>query len=213
MSSSVAANGASKRHWIYVLGGRDLRRQARLWERAKTASGKSYAVIAARIDENPSGKLRRVANGDVVYVYARPSNGAPGVVGLTGKSPIDLAELLKAEGLNEMHRDLKLFIPNSGGMSEDKPAPNCFAAQVHRHMKDSFPHLVLYGYIGEVSPRGFYGHKTANLKPGESLDDLNAPSWESRNLRASRNRVRFPQLIRQAAVSRCVPIPLKVSNV
>jgi hypothetical protein len=188
----VSAEDIQKRHWIYVLGDRTLRNEARLWQRSKSAAGKSYTVLGARLDETPSGKLKHVAAGDVVYVFARLADQNPGAVGQTAKDPSALAALLKAEGLGNLHADLKLFLPNSGGKTPGARSPRSFAEQLYRCLHQSHPHLAVYGYFGEVSHSGFDGHKTANLRPGESIEDLNYQSWNDRRLRARENRVRFP---------------------
>jgi hypothetical protein len=59
-------------------------------------------------------------------------------------------------------------------------------------MKETHPNLVVYGYFGEVTPAGFFGHKTAGLEPGEPVESLTAEAWRARGLRANQNRVRFP---------------------
>jgi len=188
----VDRNKEARLHWIYVLGGRDLRAEARRWQLAKKAAGKSYAVVAARLDETPSGKLKRVASEDVLYLYACPTGSTPGAVGQSAKRPADLAALLRAEGLNRNHRDLKLFISHSGDIVSGVPTAVSYAEQLHNSMKDTYQNLVVYGYLGEVSPRGFYAHKSAGLEPGEAVERMAGESWQARRLRAKDNRVRFP---------------------
>jgi hypothetical protein len=178
----MAVAALPRRHWIYVLGGRELRVEAHRWQRSKSAAGKSYAVICARVDEAPSGKLKRVESDDVVYVYARPA----------GKEPRELAELLQAEGLPHAHRDLKLFLSNSGGRTSAAHGAASYAERVYNRMKKTHPDLVVYGYFGEVSPRGFDAHKTAGLRSEERVENVTRKSWDARKLRAKENRIRFP---------------------
>jgi hypothetical protein len=94
--------------------------------------------------------------------------------------------------LNREHRDLKLFISNSGGNVPGAPQPASYAERLYNSMKEAYPNLVVYGYLGEVSPRGFYSHKTAGLVPGDAVERMTGESWNARRLRARDNRVRFP---------------------
>lgn len=185
-------NESKLRHWIYVLGGSDLRNEASAWQQKKQAGGKWYQVIEARSDERPDGRLGEVGNGDVLYIYARMGTETLDAVGETRKSPEDLAAHLMAEGLDRGHRVLKLFASKSGDAPSAGAESASYAERLYNCMKRHYPNLAVYGYLGDISPRGYSQHKTAGLAPGETLETLTEESWGVRGLRAKENRIRFP---------------------
>jgi hypothetical protein len=180
------------RHWIYVLGGSDLRQQASIWQQRKSSGGKWYQVIEAREDERPDKKLVHVGNDDVLYVYSEMSAETLDALGETRKNPGDLARHLAAEGLDNGHRVVKIFASRSGDTRSGAVGSSSYAERLYDEMKDDYPAIAVFGYCGDVSPQGYSSHKTAGLDEGEVLESLTEESWTARNLRAKENRVRFP---------------------
>ena len=168
------------RHWIYVLGGEQSRREAHAWQQRKTAQGKLYEVIEA--GEPSAGQLKEVGNDDVLYIYSDSV--------ATGPEPGELAALLRGAGLDTGHRKVKLFLSGSG---DETPAGGpSYAETAYRALQGDFPGAVVYGYRGEVHPEGYDGHKSASLVPGETPDGMSEADWKQRGLRARDNRVVFP---------------------
>jgi hypothetical protein len=186
-------NQGKLRHWIYVLGGADLRREALAWQERKRAGGKWYQVIEARSDERPDGRLGEVGKDDVLYVYARMRPESLDALGESRKSPAELAAHLIAEGLDRGHRVVKIFASRSGDVPSGGTESASYAERLYHCMKGHYPNLRVYGYLGNVSPLGYASHKTAGLAPGEPWETVPEASWTARKLRASENRIRFPR--------------------
>ncbi|MFN7993330.1 MAG: hypothetical protein U0Q18_07000 [Bryobacteraceae bacterium] len=178
---------AKRQHWIYTLGDATLRESAAQWRDRKTTQGKLYETIQTNDQETPAGRLALVGNDDVLYVYAITS---PAGIGLTHKSPAELAALLAAEGLDPAHRDLKLFFSRSGDTESGSPS---YAEALYEAMRSQYLQIVVYGFLGDVSPEGFESHKSAGLAAGETPAGLNEDDWNTRRLRAKLNRVQFPK--------------------
>lgn len=174
-----------QQHWIYVLGGAELREQAQRWEQRKTRQGKKYELI-----EFPAGgqlaSLGNVQADDVLYVVAGAVRN--GRLGETGLEAAQLAERLRSEGLHPEHRALKIFASFSG----DETQAGCFAERLYQAMRNDYPNLVVSGYRGQVDLEGFDGHKSAGLGAGESPEAMGREEWLKRGARARDNRVQFP---------------------
>lgn len=175
---------SQRRHWIYVPQRPDLLDAAYAWKRRKTEQGKWYEVIE---DTSPVGgdELKRVGSDDVLYILRTSV--------LEMEGPEQLAAQLLAHGLHHGHRAVKIFASCSG--DTDRPGASekaSYAERLYQAMRKQFPRVVVYGFLGKVSPEGVAGHKTAGLKPGEKLDAISATEWKTRGLRAKDNRVRFP---------------------
>jgi hypothetical protein len=175
-----------QQHWIYVVGGAELREKARRWGTRKTLQGKAYAVIEGASPGSHSQKLAGVGNEDVLYVFADAVR--EGKLGEWGFGAEELAAHLPAEGLDRGHRSLKIFASRSG----DRDGSACFAEQVYEAMQPAYPHIVVFGYLGQVNAEGFDGHKTAGLSELEKLEGLSREEWLQKGARAQENRVRFP---------------------
>jgi len=178
---------AKRQHWIYTLGDAALRESAQQWRDRKSSQGKLYELLQTSDQETPAGRLAVVGNDDVLYVYATAS---PAGIGLTHKTPTGLAAHLAAEGLDPGHRDLKLFFARSGESETGSPS---YAEAVYEALRSRYPQIVVYGFLGDVSPEGFESHKSAGMAAGETPADLNEGDWNTRRLRASLNRVQFPK--------------------
>ncbi|QNI32271.1 hypothetical protein H7849_25350 [Alloacidobacterium dinghuense] len=185
--------GELQQHWIYVLGGSDLQSRASEWQQRKTAGGKLYALIEALPDERPDRRLTQVGNEDVLYVYARMWDGLE-AVGESRKTPQELAFHLISEGLDTRHKELKIFASRSGNTLAGEGGSASYVERLYNCMKQDYPDITVYGYLGEVSPQGFDSHKTAGLVSGETPESLTRESWDNRKLRAKDNRVCFPPL-------------------
>jgi hypothetical protein len=181
----AAAEKKLLRHWIYVLPDDDLVPRAYAWQERKTAQGKWYRVIETPAGDSQSEGLRQVSNDDVLYILASS-------VGSIG-NPGDLVAHLIEHGLDRGHCVVKIFASHSGdsGVTAGSPQKS-YAEKLYEAMRLEYPAVVVYGYLGEVTPDGFSGHKSAGLKPGETLEGLSEAEWNRRRLRAKENRVRFP---------------------
>ena len=189
----LTTTGQLQEHWIYVLGGADLHSRASEWQQRKTAGGKLYALIEARSDERPDRRLTQVGNDDVLYIYARMSDGLD-AIGESKKTPQELASHLLSEGLDTGHKELKIFASKSGNTLPGEKGSTSYAERLYNCMKQDYPDIRVYGYLGEVSPQGFDSHKTAGLASGETSESVTRDSWDERKLRAKENRVCFPPL-------------------
>jgi hypothetical protein len=175
-----------RQHWIYVLGGAELRQKARTWAERKTRQGKLYRAIEGSPAGLASGQLTGVGNEDVLYVFAGAVEG--GRLGESALAPGDLAAHMLAEGLDRGHRSLKLFVSYSG----DSAGSPSYAELVFEAMRPEYPRIMLSGYHGMVDAEGFDGHKTAGLSREESLAGMSRETWVASGSRAQQNRVQFP---------------------
>ena len=175
-----------QQHWIYVLGGPELREAARKWQERKVQQGKAYAVIEGAPPGSELQRLAGVNNDDVLYVFAEGVSA--GRLGKFEIGPDELVRHLRAEGLDGGHRSLKIFASRSG----DRQDGVCYAEVLYQAAQGEFPRVVVSGYRGQVDPEGFDGHKTAGLAAGETLQGMNREQWLARGARAMENRVQFP---------------------
>ncbi len=182
----AAEEKKAQRHWIYVLGGVVLQAKARMWAERKSRQGKIYEVIEGAAAGSESGRLSRIQNDDVVYVFADAVSD--GRLGEWAIGPEELVRHLRAEGLSQGHRSLKIFASRSG----DGERAASFAERVYDAMRAEFPQVTVFGYLGQVAAEGFDGHKTAGLGEGESLESTSREEWTARGARARDNRVQFP---------------------
>ena len=157
---------AKQQHWIYVIGGAELREKARHWEQRKTGQGKAYALISGSQPGSESATLADVKSDDVLYVLA--GEVRDGRLGSVAFDPRELAAHLRKSGLPEGHRELKIFASRSG----DEDGGPSYAEQLYQAMLPEYPDIVVFGYRGQVDPDGFDGHKTAGLGADESLDSM-----------------------------------------
>lgn len=169
------------RHWIYVPHDPQMLPEAYSWQNRKSSEGKSYQVIEAAPGGSGHYALRPIDNDDVLYILANSIDS----LGTAG----ELAAHLSESGLDHGHRVVKIFVSRSGDSAGER---KCFAEQLYEAMRDEHPEVIVYGYLGGVSHTGFSTHKTAGLKPGETLEGLSESEWNRRKLRAKENRVRFP---------------------
>jgi hypothetical protein len=175
-----------QQHWIYVLGGSALQQKARKWEERKSGQGKRYEVIEGVPAGSESGRLSGVQNDDVVYVFADAVRD--GRLGEWAMGPEELARHLRAEGLQQGHRSLKIFASWSGDGAESAS----FAVRLYEVMRPEYPELTVFGYLGQVDAEGFDGHKTAGLGESEALTSMTREEWTAKGARARDNRVQFP---------------------
>lgn len=173
-------------HWIYVLGGAELRKKAHKWEQRKTRQGKAYAVIEDVPGGADSGKFSMVNSDDVLYILADAVR--EGKLGEWAIDPEDLARRLRAGGLIRTLGSLKIFASHSG----DRGSSASYAEQVYATLRPEYPDVTVFGYRGNVDAEGFDGHKTAGLGDNESLQALGRDQWLARGVRAKDNRVQFP---------------------
>jgi len=184
------------KHWIYVLGGQDLRGQADLWAGGKNLSGKSYEVIRARVDQAPQGRLRRVEPDDIVYVYAHTlyTDDFQHPLGrVSGKDANALALQLRDEGLTLDIAQVKVFACGSGSAPHGGGQP--FYRELYDAMHNAavgFTRVQVCGYVGEVAPAGYGGHKTAGMRHGETTATVSLADWNARQMRATDKRLCFP---------------------
>jgi hypothetical protein len=175
-----------QQHWIYVLGGVASLLKVRKWEERKSQQGKKYEVIEGGPLGSESGRLRCVQSDDVVYVFADAVRD--GRLGDWEMGPEDLARHLRAEGLQQGHRSLKIFASWSGDEAESAS----YAERLYEVMRPEYPELTVFGYLGQVDAEGFDGHKTAGLGEGEALTTMSREEWTAKGARARDNRVQFP---------------------
>ena len=177
---------AKQQHWIYVIGGAELKEKARQWEQRKTGQGKAYAVISGSQPGSESATLANVESEDVLYVLA--GEVRDGKLGSAAFEPRELAAHLRKHGLPEGHRELKIFASRSG----DEDGGPSYVEKLYQAMLAAYPDIVVFGYRGQVDPDGFDGHKTAGLGATESLDAMTRDEWTAKGARARDNRVEFP---------------------
>jgi len=183
---AVEPEKKQQQHWIYVLGGADLNAKASRWAERKTRQGKSYAAIEGAPPPNHAARLGEVKSDDVLYVFADAVRD--GHLGEWRLSVAGLAGLLRSEGLDHGHRDLKIFASHSG----DAHGSPCFAEQLYEALRADYPRIVVFGYLGQADAEGFDGHKTAGLAEHDSLNDMGREEWIKKKARAKDNRVQFP---------------------
>ena len=182
----AAGETKGQQHWIYVLGGTALLQKARTWEERKSQQRKRYEVIEGGMAGSETGRLRRVQNDDVVYVFADAVRD--GGLGEWATGPEALGRHLRAEGLPQGHRSLKIFASWSG----DGAGVTSFAERLYEVMRPEYPELTVFGYLGQVDAEGFDGHKTAGLGESDALTTMSREEWTAKGARARDNRVQFP---------------------